>query len=99
MVSVPLRMCAACRKVEPRRGLLRLVRTPEGEVLYDPSGKRRGRGAYVHGDPHCFSLLFRGRRLSQALRCELSPQEVYRLKAELEAALLHSDFERLGVRE
>jgi predicted RNA-binding protein YlxR (DUF448 family) len=87
MVSVPLRMCAACRKVEPKRELLRLVRTPEGELQYDPSGKMRGRGAYVHRDPDCLSLLFRGKRLSLAFKRDVSPEEASRLKADLEAAL------------
>jgi len=76
-----------------------LVRTPEGELLYDPSGKRRGRGAYVHRDPDCLSLLFRGKRLSQALKREVSPGEASRLRAELEVALSAQASDRLEVGE
>ena len=45
---VPQRTCIACRKVAGKRGLVRLVRTAEGNVEVDPSGKQAGRGAYLH---------------------------------------------------
>ena len=45
--KIPMRMCTGCREMKPKRELIRIVRTPEGEVKLDPVGKMSGRGAYV----------------------------------------------------
>lgn len=50
---VPLRTCAACRQVRPKRGLTRVVRNADGSVALDLSGKAAGRGTYVCDDPAC----------------------------------------------
>ena len=47
MKKIPMRMCVACREMKPKKELIRVVRTPEGEVLLDPTGRRNGRGAYL----------------------------------------------------
>ncbi len=49
----PTRTCVACRTARPKRELLRVVRTPAGDVAVDPTGKAPGRGAYVCHDPAC----------------------------------------------
>ena len=51
--KVSMRMCVVCREMKDKRSLLRVVRTPEGEVKIDPKGKMSGRGAYVCADPKC----------------------------------------------
>ena len=50
---VPLRTCAVCREVRPKRELTRVVRTPEGDVRLDPTGRAPGRGTYVCSAPAC----------------------------------------------
>ena len=50
---VPMRTCAACRRVSPKRSMTRLVRGPDGLVAPDPSGKAAGRGTYICDDPAC----------------------------------------------
>ena len=50
---VPLRSCAVCRTVQPKRDLTRVVRTPEGEVRLDPGGRAPGRGTYVCAQAAC----------------------------------------------
>ena len=57
---VPQRMCVACREHDAKRGLIRIVRTPEGPVEIDPTGKRNGRGAYLCHDPACWERALRG---------------------------------------
>lgn len=70
---VPHRRCINCRQVRPKRELVRIVRTPEGEVQIDETGKRSGRGAYVCRSRACWSqALGRGGHLGRALRCEIS---------------------------
>src|SRR6478735_7944116 len=51
---VPQRMCIACREHDVKRGLYRIVRTPEGAVEPDPTGRRNGRGAYLCGRAACW---------------------------------------------
>jgi hypothetical protein len=51
---VPQRMCVACREHDTKRGLYRIVRTPEGVVEPDPTGRRNGRGAYLCGRAACW---------------------------------------------
>ncbi|WP_299025041.1 YlxR family protein [uncultured Thermanaerothrix sp.] len=70
---VPQRTCVGCREVLPKRSLIRLVRTPEG-VKVDPTGKMRGRGAYLHNQRSCWERALKG-ALAQALRTELSANE------------------------
>jgi len=64
----PQRRCIGCDEVKDKRDLIRIVRTPDGEVLWDPSGKRSGRGAYVCKNPDCARKLLQGERLDKALR-------------------------------
>src|SRR4051812_30922970 len=70
---VPQRTCIACRKVGGKRGLVRLVRTAEVNVEVDPSGKKAGRGAYLHPVRSCWEVGLKGNRIEQALRLKLTP--------------------------
>jgi len=67
---VPQRMCVACRGHDAKRGLHRLVRTPEGPVVADPTGKRNGRGAYLCDNPACWDKALAGGILARALKLE-----------------------------
>jgi len=79
---IPQRTCIACRKVQNKRDLVRIVRTPEGEVLIDPTGKRSGRGAYLCRAQNCWHevLASGGRRLEQALKAQLKPEILLALR-------------------
>jgi len=68
---VPQRMCVACREHDAKRGLHRLVRTPEGPVVPDPTGKRNGRGAYLCDKPACWDKALAGGILARALKTEI----------------------------
>src|SRR5690242_19807851 len=72
---VPQRTCVACRQVEGKRGLVRVVRTPEGAVEVDPTGKKNGRGAYLHADPACWDAALQRKALQHALKTELSDSD------------------------
>ena len=67
---VPQRMCVACRTKDAKRGYVRLVRTPEGRVEVDPTGKRNGRGAYLCNRMRCWERGVNGRILGRALKIE-----------------------------
>lgn len=68
----PHRTCVACRQVEGKRALIRIVRTAAG-VVVDTTGKQAGRGAYLHPVRSCWEIGLRGNRIEQALRTKLSP--------------------------
>ena len=70
-----MRMCVACRRSEPKRGLLRLVRDANGRVALDPTGKRAGRGAYLCHQPACWEQALKRQGLARALRVEALHQE------------------------
>ena len=68
---VPQRTCVACRKTDVKRGLVRLVSTPEKGVEVDLSGKKSGRGAYLCHESKCWESALKTGRLEQALRTKL----------------------------
>ena len=81
--KLPVRMCAGCAEHKPKRELVRVVRTPEGAIVLDLTGKKSGRGAYVCPNLDCLKKARRARRLERALDCPI-PEEVYeRLEAEM----------------
>ena len=72
---VPQRTCFVCREKGDKRQLVRLVRTPEGPVLVDPTGKQNGRGAYLCDDPACWDKVLRDNRLlNQALKTTVTTE-------------------------
>jgi uncharacterized protein len=74
---VPQRTCFVCREKRDKRQLTRLVRTPEGAILVDPTGKQNGRGAYLCNQPACWDkVLANGRLLNQALKTTISADDL-----------------------
>lgn len=76
----PQRTCVACREILNKRSLIRLVKTSAG-VEIDPSGKRAGRGAYLHDRRSCWEKALKGDLLEHALKTTLSDTERERLRA------------------
>ena len=74
--KIPMRQCIGCRTQKPKKELIRVVRSPEGEISLDFKGKANGRGAYLCQDPACLKKAIKAKALSRALDCEI-PQEVY----------------------
>jgi len=72
---IPQRTCVGCRTTSAKRAFVRVVRTPEGTVEVDPSGKRNGRGAYLCADRACWEEALKKDRLARALRATVSPDE------------------------
>ncbi len=74
--KIPQRQCVGCREMKDKRVLLRIVRTPEGEILLDSTGKKSGRGAYGCPDPECLKKARRSKALERAFDTAIPP-EVY----------------------
>jgi len=84
---VPQRTCIACRSTEAKRGLVRIVRTPEGRVELDPTGKKNGRGAYVHESRECWDAVLKRDRLGHALKVAVPADDMERLAAHAETLI------------
>ena len=83
--KIPMRQCLGCREMKPKRELVRVVRSPEGEISLDFRGKAPGRGAYVCRDAQCLKKAIKARALERALSVQI-PVEIYeRLEREMEA--------------
>ena len=84
--KIPQRQCVGCRTMKDKKELLRVVRTPEGEIVLDGSGKKSGRGAYVCHDVACLQKARKIRALERAFETAI-PAEVFEaMEAELRGA-------------
>ena len=79
----PIRRCIGCSEHFPKRELIRVVRTPDGEIVLDATGKKSGRGAYICKRTGCLKKARKAKRLESSFECAI-PDEVYdRLEEEL----------------
>ena len=74
--KIPMRQCVGCREMKPKKELIRVVRSPEGQVSLDFRGKLPGRGAYVCPNPACLAKTKKSKALEGAFSAPL-PEEVY----------------------
>ncbi len=74
--KIPLRMCLGCGEMKQKKELLRVVRSPEGEVSLDLTGRKSGRGAYICHSLDCLRLARKKRSLERAFSCKIE-DEVY----------------------
>jgi predicted RNA-binding protein YlxR (DUF448 family) len=81
---VPQRTCVVCRTVHSKRELVRLVRTPEGQLVVDKTGKQNGRGAYLCHERSCWEAARQGRQLGKALKMEMGEREQQVLRDAIE---------------
>ncbi len=87
MRKIPMRTCVMCREKTDKRNLLRIVRTPEGEVKFDPTGKMNGRGAYVCDKEECINNIKNVKKISSALEVEADKQALERVVTEIKECL------------
>ena len=81
--SIPMRKCVGCGEMKPKKELRRIVRSPEGEISIDLTGKKSGRGAYLCADPACLAKAEKGKRLERAFECRIEPEIYQALAASL----------------
>lgn len=81
--KVPLRMCVGCQEMKTKKELLRVVRTPDEEIVLDPSGKKAGRGAYMCQSEQCLTKAFKEKRLEKALKHQINEAVYNALRAEI----------------
>ena len=74
--KIPMRMCLGCGEMKPKKELISVVKSKEGDISLDLTGKKSGRGAYVCHDIKCFEKARKARRFERAFSCKI-PDEVY----------------------
>lgn len=81
--KIPQRTCIGCGEIHNKKEMVRIVRSPEGDVSLDRSGKKPGRGTYVCPNPACIEKAFQSKSLEKALQVKVSPETKEALLAEL----------------
>jgi predicted RNA-binding protein YlxR (DUF448 family) len=82
--KIPQRLCVGCQEMKLKKELTRIVRSPEGEVTIDLSGKKAGRGAYVCKSKACLEQAVKAKRLERSLKQSIDPAVYQTLLAEVE---------------
>lgn len=83
MKKVPMRMCIACREMRAKKDLMRVVKTAEGNLVFDATGKQNGRGAYLCRSNDCFERALKIRALERALEAPLNDSVKEALQTEI----------------
>ncbi len=74
--KIPMRMCIGCGEMKPKKELIRVVKSPEGEISLDFTGKKSGRGAYLCSSQECLTMAQKSRKLEKSFSCRVD-KEVY----------------------
>lgn len=81
--KIPMRMCLGCGEMKPKKELVRVVKTPEEEIILDPTGKKNGRGAYICPEPDCLAKARKNRRMEKNFSCRIADEVYDSLEREL----------------
>ena len=81
--KVPLRKCTGCGQMKSKREMLRVLKTTENEILFDRTGKKNGRGAYLCCNRECLEKAFKNRGLERSLKCQIPVEIIESLKKEV----------------
>ena len=80
--KIPMRMCVSCREMQPKKELVRVVRTPENTVVLDTTGRANGRGAYLCKKSACLEKAIKSRALERALETKIESETYETLRAQ-----------------
>jgi hypothetical protein len=79
-LRVPVRTCIGCQCKKPKKELIRIIRTPEGKIEIDKTGKKSGRGAYLCGNVECLDTALSKKHLNRSLKQDITLQTLDELK-------------------
>ena len=82
--KIPQRQCVGCRTMKDKKALVRIVKTPEGEICVDATGKKSGRGAYICPDAQCLQKARKSRALERAFETAIGEDIYAALQAQIE---------------
>lgn len=79
-LRVPARTCIGCQCKKPKKEMIRIIRTPEGKIEIDKTGKKSGRGAYLCGNVECLDIALRKNNLNRSLKQDIPLQTLDELR-------------------
>ncbi len=82
--KIPMRMCTGCCEMKPKSELVRIVRSPEGEIFLDTTGRKNGRGSYICKSTACFDKALRKKAFERAFGVKLSEELAAGIREEIE---------------
>lgn len=89
--KIPMRICIGCQEKMPKKELVRVVRSPEGTVELDLTGKKSGRGAYICPREDCFKKAVKGKRLEKNLQQPVSDELIAEISEALQKVPANND--------
>ncbi len=81
--KIPMRICLGCSEMKPKKELVRVVKSPEGEISIDLTGKKSGRGAYICRNAECLKLARKARKLEKSFSCKIEEAVYDKMEEEL----------------
>lgn len=81
--KIPIRLCLGCKEPHPKKEMARIVRSPEGEISYDPVGKKPGRGAYICKKVQCFDAAIKTKQFAKAFKEQVAAEKLAEARAQL----------------
>lgn len=81
--KIPLRMCTGCGEMKPKKELIRVLKTPEDDIVIDSTGKKNGRGAYICCQLTCLQKALKTKGLERSLKVSIPKELVETLEKEL----------------
>jgi predicted RNA-binding protein YlxR (DUF448 family) len=81
--TIPTRKCVGCCQEKPKKDLIRVIKSPEGEIFADLTGKANGRGAYICKNTDCFKKAVKNKGLERSLKAQIPGDVIERIEKEL----------------
>lgn len=81
--KIPMRQCIGCGEMKSKKELIRIIRTPEGEIVLDKTGRQNGRGAYICDDAECFKKARKNKGLERSFKQSINAEIYDALEKEL----------------
>ena len=81
--KIPMRKCVGCGEMKEKKELVRILKTPEDQILLDTTGRANGRGAYICNNPECLAKALKNKGLERSLKSQIPSEVSDRLKKEL----------------
>lgn len=86
MKKIPIRTCIGCNESKPKKELIRVVKSPDGEISIDFTGKKNGRGAYLCFNVTCLEKAIKTKKLSRTFETQIEDEIYNKLRAEMEVS-------------
>jgi predicted RNA-binding protein YlxR (DUF448 family) len=81
--KIPMRKCVGCGEMKEKKEMIRVLKTPEDEIILDTTGRANGRGAYICNSPECLAKAIKNKGLERSLKSQIPVEVSDRLKKEL----------------